>query len=191
MRRAAVKKLKSKAYFSDTQRAVSAVPSGMIGAVGTVKGQRVALLKNAVVTDVATHDSVADKQALYRQVAQGLTADEIGVFDADFKLIEAAATGIERCVSRLALNCTFGKTPGAIPERTATTGRTPTQYPAEIVRPLARTHKGYTLPAHPADEICTLTDEVGQDIKVYFLERHLKRSQRVKRTRCASCPSRS
>ena len=176
-RRAAVKKLESKAYFSDTNRAVPAVPIGMIATVGEVNGQRIALLKNAVVTDVKTNDSVADKQELYRQVAIGLEEDEIGVFDAGFKLVEAAEAGIEQCVIRLALNCTFGKTAGEIPERTSAKGRTPTQHKAEIVRPLERRHGGKTIPAHPAHEICTITDELGQEMtvhiwnKVYLLER--------------------
>jgi len=193
-RRAAVKKLKSKAYFSDTNRAVPAAPIGMIATVGKVNGQRIALLKNAVVTDVETNDSVADKQELYRQVAIGLEEDEIGVFDAGFKLIEAAEAGIEQCVIRLALNCTFGKTPGEIPERTSAKGRTPTQYKAEIVRPLERTHGGNTIPADPADEICTITDELGQEIeahiwnKVYLLERHLKKVKASKKDELRQMP---
>ncbi len=36
---------------------------------------------------------------------------EIGMFDAGFKLVGVVEAGIERCVIRLALNCTFGKTP--------------------------------------------------------------------------------
>ena len=176
-RRAAVKKLESKAYFSDTNRALPAVPIGMIATVGEVNGQRIALLKNAVVTDGKTNNSVADKQELYRQVAIGLEEDEIGVFDAGFKLVEAAEAGIEQCVIRLALNCTFGKTAGEIPERTSAKGRTLTQHKAEIVRPLERRHGGKTIPAHPAHEICTITDELGQEMavhiwnKVYLLER--------------------
>ena len=63
-RRAAVKKLESKAYFSDTNRAVPAELTGMTATVGEVKGQRIALLKNAVVTNVKTNDSVADKKEL-------------------------------------------------------------------------------------------------------------------------------
>ncbi len=180
-RRAAVKKLKSKAYVSDTQRAVPAVPIGMIATVGEVNGQRIALLKNVVVTDVETNDRAADKQALYRQVARCQADDEISVFDAGFKLVEAAEAGLERCVIRLALNCTFGKTPGEIPARTSARGRTPTQYKADIVRPLARTHGGHTIPADPADEICLITDEAGREMEVhiwhelYLLERHLKK----------------
>ena len=193
-RRAAVKRLESKAYFSDTNRAVPAVPIGMIATVGEVNGQRIALLKNAVVTDVKTNDSVADKQELYRQVAIGLEEDEIGVFDAGFKLVEAAEAGIEQCVIRLALNCTFGKTAGEIPERTSAKGRTPTQHKAEIVRPLERRHGGKTIPAHPAHEICTLTDELGQEMevhiwnKVYLLERHLKKVQESKQDELRQMP---
>jgi len=186
-RRAAVKKLKSRAYFSDTNRAVPAVPIGMIGTVGEVNGQRVALLKNVVVTDVKTNDSVADKKELYRQVEKCLEEDEIGVLDAGFKLVEAAEAGIERCVIRLATNCTFGKTAGEIPERTSAKGPTPTQYKAEIVRPLERIHGGNTIPANPADEICTITDELGQEMEahiwneLYFLERHLKKVKKSKK----------
>ena len=186
-RRAAVKKLKSKAYVSDANRAVAAAPIGMIATVGEVNGQRIALLKNAVVTDVETNDSVADKQALYRQVAQCQADDEISVFDAGFKIVEAAEAGIERCVIRLALNCTFGKTPGEIPERTSTQGRTPTQYKAEIVRPLARTHNGNTISADPADEIRLITNEAGEEMEVhiwnelYLLERHLKKVEESKK----------
>ncbi|MCP4936091.1 MAG: hypothetical protein GY927_18285 [bacterium] len=186
-RRAAVEKLASKAYFSDTNRAVPAVPIGMIATAGEVNGQKVALLKNAVVTDVKTNDSEADKKELYRMVAAGLAKDEISVFDAGFKLVEAIQAGIKQCVIRLATNCTFGKTPGEIPERTSTKGRIPTQYKAEIVRPLERTHGENTIPADPADEICTITDETGQELevhiwnKVYFLERHLKKVAKSKK----------
>ena len=193
-RRAAVKKLASQAYFSDTKRAVPAVPIGMFATVGTVNGQRIALLKNAVVTDVTTNDSTADKKELYRQVKLGLEADEVGVFDAGFKLVEAIEAGIEPCVIRLALNCTFGKTPGKIPARTAAKGPTPTQYKADIVRPLARTHADNTIAADPADEICTITDELGQAMqvhiwqRVYFLERQLSQVEASKKAALRQTP---
>jgi len=193
-RRAAVKKLESKAYFSDTNRAVSAEPIGMIATVGEVNGQRVALLKNVVVTNVKTNDSVADKKELYRLVKAGLEEDEISVFDAGFKLVEAAQAGIKQCVIRLATNSTFGETPGEIPERTSTKGRTPTRYKAEIVRPLERIHNGNTIPADPADEICTIADETGQELevhiwnKVYFLERHLKKVEESKKKNLRPMP---
>ncbi|MCP4369991.1 MAG: hypothetical protein GY797_18025, partial [Deltaproteobacteria bacterium] len=84
--------------------------------------------------------------------------------------------------------------PGEIPERTSAQGRTPTQYKAEIVRPLARTHGGNTIPADPADEICTITDEPGQEMEVhiwnelYFLERHLKKVKESKKDELRQMP---
>ena len=178
-RRTAVKKLKSKAYVADVNGAVPAVPIGMIASVGVVNGQRVALLKNAVLADLNVNESAAHKKRLYKQVMTELDEDELAVFDAGFKLVEATQTGIQRCLIRLAKNCTFGKTAGRIPERTSAKGPTPTQYQAEIVRPLARRHGDKTLPATEADEICTMTDESGRELtvhiwhKLYFLERHL------------------
>lgn len=179
-RRTAVKKLKTKAYVSDANRAVPAVPIGMIASVGEVKGQRVALLKNAVLADLKVNDGSGHKKQLYKQVATELDKDELAVFDAGFNLAEATEANIQRCLIRLAKNCTFGKTAGRIPERTAAKGPTPTQYKAEIIRPLARQHGGKTLPATEADESCKMIDENGREIevhiwhKVYFLERHLK-----------------
>lgn len=179
-RRTAVKKLKTKAYVSDTNRAVPAVPIGMIASVGEVNGQRVALLKNAVLADLTINDGPGHKEQLYKLVATELDKDEIAVFDAGFKLVEATTANIQRCLIRLAKNCTFGKTVGRIPKRTAEKGRPPSQYKAEIVRPLARQHGGKTLSATEADEICMMTDESGREIevhiwhKLYFLERHLR-----------------
>jgi hypothetical protein len=179
-RRLAVKKLKAKAYVSEANRAVAAVPVGMIAEVGTVKSQRVALLKNATVANLTLNDEKEHKKKLYKLVAKALDQDEIAVFDAGFGLAGAMASNISQCLIRLAKNCTFGKTAGKIPERTSKMGRPPTQYKAEIVRPLAREHGDKTIPATTADKSCTLTDENGREIdvhiwhKVYFLERHLK-----------------
>lgn len=178
-RRIAVQKLKAKAYVSDAERAVPAVPIGLIASVGEVNGQRVALLKNVVLTDLSVNNGVAHKKQLYKRVATELEDDELAVFDAGFSLAEATEGNIQQCLIRLAKNCTFGKTAGRIPERTAEKGPTPTQYKAEVVRPLARKHGGKTLPATEADEICTMTDESGREItvhiwhKLYFLERQL------------------
>ena len=124
-RRPAVKKLKTKAYVSDANRAVAAVPIGMIATVGEVNGQRVALLKNAVLADLTLNEGAAHKKQLYKRVATELDQDELAVFDAGFKLVEAAQAKIQRCLIRLAKNCTFGKTAGRIPERTLDKGRIP------------------------------------------------------------------
>lgn len=180
-RRTAVKKLKAKAYASDANRAVPAVPIGMIASVGQVNGQRVALLTDAIHTRLSVNESVMHKKRLYKRVAKGLAQDEIAAFDAGFSLVDAAEANIKQCLIRLAKNCAFGKTAGKIPRKTSKTGRPPTQYQAEIVRPLARKHGDQTLPATEPDEIGTIIDKHGREInvhiwrKVYFLERHLKK----------------
>ncbi|MCP4934163.1 MAG: hypothetical protein GY927_08150 [bacterium] len=180
-RRAAVKKLEAKAYVADADKAVSAVPMGMIASIGQVKEQRIALLKNVVMADLRVNDGSGHKKQLYKQVARELAEDELSVWDAGFGLVEAVAANIRRCLIRLSKNVTFGKTAGQIPERTSIKGPEPTQYKAEIVRPLARTHGDKTLPATAADEIYTRIDEIGREIeihvwhKLYFLERQLKK----------------
>jgi len=192
--RAAVKKLKAKAYVSDANRAVPAVPIGMIASVGEVNEQRLALLKNVVAADLEVNEGAEHKKRLYKQVTTELDEDELAVFDAGFHLVAAIEANIKRCVIRLAKNCTFGKTAGRIPQRKSNRGRKPTQYKADIVRPLARTHGEKTLEATEADEIYTMKDDQGRDIevhiwhKVYFLERHLKdvvderRQQKLRQT---------
>ena len=167
--------------MSEANRAVSAVPIGMIASVGTVNGQRIALLKDATVANLNLNDEKGHKQKLYQRVAKGLAQDELAVFDAGFSLVEALEANISQCLMRLAKNSTFGRTPGQIPEQKSNKGRPPTQYKAEIVRPLARQHGDKTISATEADEIHIITDETGREIevhiwqKVYFLERHLKK----------------
>jgi hypothetical protein len=180
-RRAAVKTMKTKAYDADAGKAVSAVPIGMIASVGEVNGQRVALLKNVALADLSVNDGSGHKKQLYQQVATALAEDELAVFDAGFKMVEALAANIRHCLLRLSKNVTFGKTAGRIPKRTSAKGPEPTQYKAEIARPLARQHGGKTLPATEADSIYTMKDENGRDIevhiwhKLYLLERQLKK----------------
>ena len=180
-RRMAVKKLNTKAYFSDAGKAVYAVPIGMIASIGEANGQRIALLKKATVPDLKVNDDAERVKQLYKQVATVLEDDEIAVFDAGFRLVQALASGVSRCLIRLAKNITFGATAGKVPERTAERGRTPTQYKADIVRPLKRKHGKKILPATEADESHTFMNEDGLEIvvdiwnKLYFLERQLKK----------------
>jgi len=180
-RRMGVKKLKTKTYFSDANRAIRAVPLGMIASVGEANGQRIALLKNITVPDLQTNDETERTKQLYKQVVIELEDDEIAVLDAGFSLVQAVVAKLSRCLIRLAKNITFGATAGKIPERTSDKGPTPSQYKAEIVRPLERKHGDKTLSATEADEIHTFTNEAGQEIvihvwnKLYFLERQLKK----------------
>ncbi len=180
-KRSKVKTLKSKGYDSNAQRAMPAVPFGIMGTTGEVNGQRVALLEMLICGDINQNQPAEEMKKVYSQVAQQLAANELAVFDAGFSLIEAVVQGIDHCVVRLATNCTFGQSPGKIPVRTSNKGPEPSRHQAEIVRPLTRRHGGKELAATPADETRICFDEAGEEIRievwqrVYFLERHLDR----------------
>ena len=181
-----VRGLESKAYDGDAGRAVPAVPLGVITTVGAVQEQRIALIDSVVTTKLDANEPVKHKKALYKEVAKQLAKAEeltgekaISVADAGFKLIDAALANIEGIEVRLAKNCTFGQTPGKIPERKGKRGRPPTRHQAESVRPLERTHNGKLIPATPPDETVPFVTDDGKIVtaqiwdKVYFLERHL------------------
>lgn len=180
-KRSKVKSLKSKSYDSTAQRAVPAVPFGIMGTTGEVNGQRVALLEMLICGEIEDNKPAEEMKNVYTQVAKTLAGDELAIFDAGFSLIDAVVQGIDHCVVRLATNCTFGQSPGKVPARTSSKGPEPSRHQAEIVRPLARTHGSKELTASPADERLICFDEAGTEIRidvwqrVYFLERHLDR----------------
>jgi hypothetical protein len=180
-KRAGVKKLKSKSYDSGVGRAVPAVPLGIMGTTGRVGEQRVAILDMVICGDTTVNDPSGEMKKVYKEVAKRLTEEDLALFDAGFSLVDACVQGINNCVVRLAKNCTFGKTAGKIPPRTAEKGRRPSRHQAEIVRPVARKHGERELPASEPEQTVTIVNEVGQEIKIeiwsrlYFLERHLDR----------------
>lgn len=184
--RARVKSVKSKTYDSDANKAVPGVPFGIMGTTGRVGEQRVAILELLVCGDTSQNAPSAEMEKVYKQVSKKLTEADLALFDAGFSLVDAVKHGVHNCVVRLAKNCTFGKTAGKIPPRTAKKGPTPSRHQAEGVRPLARTHGDNLLPASPPTRTHTVVDEAGIAIKVdvwspvYFLERHLDRVENAK-----------
>lgn len=180
-KRRRVKVLKSKSYDSSVGRAVSAVPFGMMGTIGQVGEQRMAVLDMLVCGDITENNPSGEMEKVYKKVATKLTETDLALFDAGFSLIDACLHGIDNCVVRLAKNCTFGKTPGKIPPRTSDKGRKPSRHQAKIVRPVTRQHGDKVIPASEPEQTVTVVNQVGQEIKIeiwsrlYFLERHLDR----------------
>ena len=180
-KRKRVQVLKSKSYDSSAGRAMPAVPFGMMGTIGQVGEQRMALLDMLVCGDMTVNNPSGEMEKVYKQVATKLTETELALFDAGFSLIDACIHGIDNCVVRLAKNCTFGQTPGKIPPRTSDKGRKPSRHQAEIIRPVTRRHGDKTLPASEPEQMVTVVNQAGQAIKIaswsrlYFLERHLDR----------------
>ena len=137
-----------KHYQAQADKALPAVPIGLIGRVGQIQDQRLVVL-----TDVVRGD--ADGPGLQRQLVQqtqrALTADEMAVCDAGFKVRELQAAGLARYVVRLASNFTARR--NVLPPSSGK-GRRP-EYGA-LVRPLPRRYKGKTLSATPADQTLSL-----------------------------------
>jgi hypothetical protein len=104
--RPTLKGLKSKHYHDEADKALPAVVFGMVGRVGRVDQQRMALLTDLVRVDLKDPSKTVCQTKLLQQVAQHLTADEMPVLDAGFKLQALYKAELKRFVLRLAKNFT-------------------------------------------------------------------------------------
>jgi hypothetical protein len=149
-----------KHFHNIAGRALAAVSVGVVVRIGQVGRQRVPLLKNLVRTDPKQPSETELVSRLLRQVGQELASDEVALFDAGFKVAALQAAQIKRAVVRLAANVTARRN---YPAPYRGRGRRPIYGP--IVRPLARSYKGRSIPASPADFSQTFEYE-GRTIKV-------------------------
>ena len=143
-------------------KALPAVVLGMIARVGSVNGQRVAILTHLLRVDPDDPSEAGLQGAVVRQVAATLTHDEMPVLDAGFKLSQLQAADLPRYVVRLAKNSTGRR--NALPTYKGH-GRRP-EY-GDLVRPLARTRNGQFIPATPPDRVAAWT-EYGIDFRAEF-----------------------
>lgn len=149
-----------KHFNSLAGRALAAVSVGVVVRIGQVGQQRVPLLKHLVRADPKQPSETELVDRLLRQVGQELAPDEVALFDAGFKVATLQAAQIKRAVVRLAANVTARRN---YPAPYKGRGRRPIYGP--IIRPLARTYKGRSIPASPADFSQTFVYE-GRTIKV-------------------------
>ena len=136
----------SKHYHPQAGKALQPVEFGLIGCVGHVNGQRVTLLTDVLRGDLTDASSASLASRLLKRVAATLTADEVAVLDAGFKVKAVQAAGISRFVVRGAKN--FAARRNTLPPYTGR-GRKP-EY-GVLVRPVARKRKGRTIAATPPD----------------------------------------
>jgi hypothetical protein len=141
-------------------RALPAVSFGVVVRIGQMGLQRVPLLKRLVRTERDDPSDAKLSHSLVRQVGQELAEDEVALFDAGFKLATLQAAEIERGVVRLAANVTARRN---YPADYKGRGRRPVY--GEVVRPLARTYKGRSIPATPPD-FTDAFELAGRTIKV-------------------------
>lgn len=148
--RPTLKGLKSKHYHPQANKALPAVVIGLVGLVGDVFGQRIALPKHITHTDPKDPRELTLQTNLLKQVAEILGVEEIAVLDAGFKLSAIQTAGIERYVVRLPKNFTARRNE---PAPYKGKGRRPTY--GLWVRPLSRTRKDKHIPATAPDRVIT------------------------------------
>jgi hypothetical protein len=158
--RPTLKNCLSKHYHPAAKRALPAVIMGIVGEVGEIGGQRLALPR--AIERVQPKDPSEKRlwRDMLRKVKKQQAADEIIVVDAGVKVTDMEAAGIEHYVLRLAKNFTARR--NYIPEYKGK-GRRP-EY-GKIVRPLARTRKGKRIEASAPDEVFTYQED-GKTIRV-------------------------
>jgi len=147
--RSSVKRIKSKHYDAQADRALPAVVFGLVGRVGSIGEQRMAILTDLIRADLTNPSESALQTKLVEQVASGLADDEIPVFDAGFKVKALQAAGLSRFVVRLAKNFTARR--NVLPD---SSGGRPPEY-GDLVRPLPRSYDGHRIERTPPDRVKT------------------------------------
>jgi hypothetical protein len=153
--------LKSKHYHAEVDKALPAVVFGMVGRVGQVGQQRMALLTDLIRADLKDPSKTALQRSVLRQLAENLAEDEMPVLDAGFKLKMLFQAGLERFVLRLATNFTARR--NVLPEYE---GGRPSEY-GDLVRPLARVYDGRQIPATAPDRVATW-QHLGLELRAEF-----------------------
>jgi hypothetical protein len=146
--RPSLKKCPSKHYHPAAGHALPAVIFGVVGRVGEIHGQRIALPQ--AVERVRPKDPSEARlwRDILKNIHQTLSTDEIVVVDAGVKVHDLQEAGLARYLVRLANNFTARR--NELPEYCGA-GRPPVY--GNLIRPLARKYKGKTLPATTPDEI--------------------------------------
>jgi hypothetical protein len=147
-------------FHPAAQRALPAINIGLVGEVGELNGQRLALLRRI---ERASGTEVSEPflwQTLLPRVAKGLKSDEIAVIDAGVKIGAVQKAKITCYVLKLAQNVTARRN---YLQEYVGRGRKP-EY-GVIVRPLERVRKGKILEASRPDETATLAQD-GREIHV-------------------------
>ncbi|MHB8777563.1 MAG: hypothetical protein ACYC6R_07350 [Anaerolineales bacterium] len=145
--RPTLKNCPSKHYHPAAGRALPAVIFGVVGKVGEINGQRIALPQ--VFERVHPIDTSEARLwcSILKNINKTLEPDEIVVVDAGVKVRDLQKAGVKQYVVRLANNFTARR--NVLPEYGGT-GR-PSVH-GKLVRPLARKYKEKTLPASTPDE---------------------------------------
>jgi hypothetical protein len=145
--RPTLKNCPSQHYHPAAGRALPAVIFGVVGKVGEINGQRIAL-PQAFERVHSTDPSEARLwHSILKNINKTLAPDEIVVVDAGVKVRDLQKAGVKQYVVRLAHNFTARR--NVLPEYGGV-GRPPVY--GELVRPLTRRYKGKSLTATMPEE---------------------------------------
>lgn len=136
----------SKHYHPLAEKAIPAVIIGVVGQVGSLNGQRLAIPQELLRVEPEDGSEARLQTRLVEQVVRKLNEGEAGIFDAGFKPQELHTAGLKGYVIRLAKNFTARRNQVATYKNI---GRRPTY--GEKVRPLPRQYDGNEIAATPAD----------------------------------------
>ncbi len=156
--RPALQNCPSKHYHPAANRALPAVIMGIIGEVGEINGQRIALPHAFERVHPKDTSEARLWAVMLRYAKKNLQDDEILVVDAGIKIGDLQEAGIKCYEVRLATNFTARR--NFLPKHV--NGRKP-KY-GVLVRPLARKYKGKTLEATTPDEVYTWV-ETGRELR--------------------------
>jgi hypothetical protein len=157
--RPTLKNCPSTHYHPAAQRALPAVIFGIVGEVGEINGQRIALPKAFERVQPKDPSEKRLWRIILKNVHKTLAADEMVVVDARVKVRDLQEAEILQYVVRLTTNFTARR--NVLPEYGGV-GRPPVY--GELVRPLPRKHKENTLPASAPDET-QAWEENGETIR--------------------------
>ena len=155
--------LQTKHYYPPAGKSLPAVVLGLIARVGSVDGQRVAVITDLVRADPDDPSESSLQTLVVRQTAKTLGEGEMPVFDAGFKVRELQAADLSPYVVRLAVNFTARR--NVLPPYEGQGCRP--KY-GKLVRPLARKgRKGNLIPATPSERVETWTEN-GIEFRAEF-----------------------
>src|SRR6266540_1845621 len=140
-------------YHAQAGRALPAIPLGLVARVGSVAGQRLGQPLAIVRADPADPGWMAHLRRLVGAAAPLLDPADVTVTDRGIPVSFLHAAGIPRYVARLPKKASARR--ATLPAR-AGPGRPCTK--GAVVRPLARTYRGRTVPATPSDHVETWAD---------------------------------
>lgn len=135
-------------YQSQADHALPAVVLALVGSIGSVGQQRLALPRLLLRQEPTETTEAALKRRVLVQAGQSLAADEALIVDAGFALADLLELGVARFVVRLKKNTTARRN-----RRRAYTGKGRPPVYGTRVRPLARKRKGQMLAATPPDRV--------------------------------------